>query len=106
MARKRSSALSTALSPSQGVDPCAAVPRTITRMSRTPLACTPIWRSVGSPVIAKSARKPWRTSMSVERSSTSSDSSSGTHTKRTRTERWVATSRSAHIIPASPAFMS
>ena len=36
-------------------------------------------RSVGSPVIAKSPPSPRATSESVERSSSSSDSSSGTH---------------------------
>ena len=40
------------------------------------------------------------------RRSMSSDSSSGTHTKRTRTCCWSATSRSAHIIAARAPFMS
>ena len=39
---------------------------------------------VGSPVIAKSPPSPRATTASVERSSISSDSSSGTHTSRTR----------------------
>jgi hypothetical protein len=57
-------------------------------------------------VIAKSAGKPPRTISSIERVSMSSDSSSGTQTKRTRTARCSAMSRSAHIIAASPPFMS
>ncbi len=52
--RKTSMALSTALSPIQGVEPCAEVPVTSIRMARTPLAWIPMWRSVGSPVMAKS----------------------------------------------------
>ena len=56
MARKVSIALSTALSPIHGVDPWAALPATTTRMARTPLAWTPMCMSVGSPVMAKSAR--------------------------------------------------
>ena len=61
---------------------------------------------VGSPVIAKFPPNPLATTASVERSSISSDSSSGTHTRRTRTLSWSATSFSAHIIAASPPFMS
>ncbi len=81
MRRKTSIALSTALSPSHGVEPWAARPETSTRIISTPLAWTPMWRSVGSPVIAKSPRSsPEATSSSVERTSTSSDSSSGTIT--------------------------
>ena len=38
--------------------------------------------------------------------SISSDSSSGTHTKRTRTASWSVRSWSAHIIAARPPFMS
>ncbi len=41
-------------------------------------------RSVGSPVIAKSPLRPAATTSSVERASTSSDSSSGTQRKRTQ----------------------
>ena len=40
--------------PSQGLAPCAAVPDTSILIASTPLACTPMCRSVGSPVIAKS----------------------------------------------------
>ena len=58
IARKASSAFRIALSPSQGVAPCAAVPLTSSRIASTPFACTPTWRSVGSPVIAKSPVKP------------------------------------------------
>jgi hypothetical protein len=54
MLRKTSTAFSTALSPSQGVDPCAAFPLTSTWSASTPFDCTPMRRSVGSPVIAKS----------------------------------------------------
>ena len=104
--RKASIAFRTALSPSHGVEPWAERPPTTIRKASTPLAWTPMCRSVGSPVIAKSPPRPARTSASVERSSTSSDSSSGTHMNRTRTSRWPATSRSAHIIPASAPFMS
>ena len=43
-----------ALSPSHGVDPCAARPLTSIRTASTPFAATPISMSVGSPVIAKS----------------------------------------------------
>ena len=82
MRRNASCDLRIALSPSHGVDPWAAVPDTSTRTASTPFACTPMWRSVGSPVSAKSARRPSATSASVERLSTSSDSSSGTHRKR------------------------
>ena len=59
--------------------------------------------SVGSPVIAKSPPSPRATIASVERSSISSDSSSGTQTSRTRTRSCSATSFSAHIIAASAA---
>ena len=55
MRRKASWALRIALSPSHGVEPCAAVPLTCTRTASTPLAWTPMCRSVGSPVSAKSA---------------------------------------------------
>ena len=55
MRRNASWALRIALSPSHGVEPCAAVPDTSTRTASTPFACTPMWRSVGSPVSAKSA---------------------------------------------------
>ena len=54
MLRKASTALSTALSPSHGVEPCAEVPSTSIRSASTPFDWTPIRRSVGSPVIAKS----------------------------------------------------
>ena len=54
IARKVSSAFSTALSPSHGVEPCAALPATSIRSASTPFACTPMCMSVGSPVIAKS----------------------------------------------------
>ena len=104
--RKTSIAFSTALSPSHGVEPWAARPRTTIRQASTPLAWTPTCSPVGSPVIAKSPTKPWRTISSVERVSMSSDSSSGAHRKRTRTRVSVATSCSAHIIAASAPFMS
>ena len=107
MRRKTSCDLRIALSPSHGVEPCAARPRTSTRIASTPFAWTPMCRSVGSPVIAKSACSvPSPTSESVERSSTSSDSSSGTQTKRTRTAFWAVASWTAHIITASAPFMS
>ena len=106
MRRKASWALRIALSPSHGVEPCAAVPETCRRSASTPLAWTPMCRSVGSPVSAKSARSPSLTSTSVERRVTSSDSSSGTQTKRTRTSSCSSTSLSAHIIAASAPFMS
>ena len=54
--RKTSIAFSTALSPIQGVEPCAAVPVTSMRMASTPFAWMPMCMSVGSPVIAKSPR--------------------------------------------------
>ena len=54
--RKMSIAFSTALSPTHGVEPCAAVPVTSIRIASTPFAWMPMWRSVGSPVIAKSPR--------------------------------------------------
>ena len=53
--RKTSTALSTALSPSHGVEPWDERPVTRRRMASTPLASTPMCRSVGSPVMAKSA---------------------------------------------------
>ena len=56
MRRNASWALRIALSPSHGVEPWAAMPWTATRTARTPLAWTPMCRSVGSPVIAKSPR--------------------------------------------------
>ena len=55
MRRKTSCALRIALSPSHGVEPCAARPLTSTVTASTPLAWTPMCSSVGSPVIAKSA---------------------------------------------------
>ena len=75
-------------------------------IASTPLASTPMCRLVGSPVIAKSPPSPRLTTPSVERSSISSDSSSGTHTRRTRIAVWRSTSLSAHIMAASPPFMS
>ena len=106
MRRNTSYALRIALSPSHGVEPCAAMPLTSTRTARTPFAWTPMCRSVGSPVIAKSARSPSWTSASVQRKSRLSDSSSGTQMKRTRTLAFCATSWTAHIIAARPPFMS
>ena len=58
IARNTSIAFSTALSPSHGVELCAARPWTTIRITSTPLACTPMCRSVGSPVIAKSPPRP------------------------------------------------
>ena len=78
MLRKTSCALSTALSPSHGVAPWAATPPTSSRSASTPFASTPICRSVGSPVIAKSPMKPLSTRWSLPRSLSSSDSSSPT----------------------------
>ena len=52
--RNTSIAFSTALSPTHGVEPCAALPVTSMRMASTPLAWMPMCMSVGSPVIAKS----------------------------------------------------
>ena len=104
--RNTSIAFSTALSPSHGVEPCAERPWMFRRNASTPFAWTPTCRSVGSPVIAKSAGKPPRTISSIERVSMSSDSSSGTQTKRTRTASCSARSRIAHIIAASAPFMS
>ena len=54
MLRNTSTALTTALSPSQGVDPWAERPATCSRSASTPLAWTPMCRLVGSPVMAKS----------------------------------------------------
>ena len=85
MALNTSTALTTALSPSHGVAPCAERPRTLRRTASTPLACTPTWRLVGSPVIAKSPMKPCPTRASEPRFSSSSDSSSETIPRRTRT---------------------
>ncbi len=85
MARNTSIALSTALSPSQGVELWAARPRISISMASTPLASMPMCRLVGSPVIAKSPPRPSATTASVERSSISSDSSSGTTTSLTLT---------------------
>lgn len=51
-------------------------------------------------------RRPSCTSASVQRLSRSSDSSSGTQMKRTRTLSFCAMSCSAHIIAASAPFMS
>ena len=106
IARNTSIALSTALSPSHGVEEWAARPWTSITIASTPLASTPMCRLVGSPVIAKSPPSPRATTASVDRSSISSDSSSGTHTSLTRTPDWRSRSLSAHIIAASPAFMS
>ena len=104
--RKTSIAFSTALSPSHGVEPCAARPLTTMRQASTPLAWMPTCSPVGSPVMAKSPTKPSRTIWSVERVSMSSDSSSGAHRKRTRICDSAATSCSEHIIAASAPFMS
>jgi len=107
MRRKASWALRIALSPSHGVEPCAAVPEMLTRIASTPLAWTPMCRSVGSPVIAKSdSLRTSAMSASIERSSMSSDSSSGTQTKITRTSSCSIASRVASIIAASAPFMS
>ena len=106
MRRKASWALRIALSPSHGVEPWAAVPEICRRSASTPLAWTPMCRSVGSPVSAKSPCRPSLTRTSVERLVTSSDSSSGTQTKRTRTWSCAATSLRAHIMAASAPFMS
>ncbi len=54
MPRKTSTAFSTALSPSHGVEPCAERPLTSIRIASTPFAWIPMCRLVGSPVIAKS----------------------------------------------------
>ena len=54
IARNTSTALSTALSPSHGVEPCAERPLTSSRSPSTPLAWMPMCRLVGSPVMAKS----------------------------------------------------
>src|SRR5215218_6156570 len=91
--RKTSIALRTALSPSQGVAPWAAVPPTSSRSARTPLASIPMCRSVGSPVIAKSPTKPLSTRWSEPRSELSSDSSSPTIPSRTR---------ALHVVRAAP----
>ena len=58
IARKTSIALSTALSPSHGVELWAARPWTTIRITSTPLAWMPMCMSVGSPVIAKSPPRP------------------------------------------------
>ena len=60
-------ALTTAFSPSHGVAPCAERPCTASRIASTPFACTPTWRLVGSPVIAKSPMNPPSTSASDRR---------------------------------------
>ena len=104
--RKTSIALSTALSPSQGVAPCAAVPPTSSRSASTPLASIPMCRSVGSPVIAKSPMKPLSTRWSQPRSASSSDSSSPTIPSRTRTPSWSRIAAATTSIAASAPFMS
>ena len=108
--RKASCALRIALSPSHGVDPWAAVPTRWRRTASTPFASTPICRSVGSPVIAKSARRPRLTRTSVDRLSTSADSSSGTQSRRRWTARWGGVphrehhprKRALHVVGAPP----
>ena len=60
MRRNTSIAFSTALSPTQGVEPWAALPVTSMRMASTPLAWMPMCMLVGSPVMAKSPRSPAR----------------------------------------------
>ena len=106
MPRKTSTAFTIALSPSHGVAPCAERPPIARRMASTPLACTPTWRLVGSPVIAKSPTKPSLTSASDPRSASSSDSSSETMPRRSRTASCSRASRSTSIITASAPFMS
>ena len=106
MLRKTSRAFSTALSPSQGVAPWAAVPLTSRRSASTPLASTPMCRSVGSPVIAKSPMKPLSTRWSLPRSASSSDSSSPTIPSRTRTRSWSRIAAVVSSIAASAPFMS
>ena len=106
MLRNTPSAFNTALSPSHGVAPWAATPLTSSRIASTPLAWTPIWRSVGSPVIAKSPMKPPSTSASVARSAASSDSSSETMPSRTRTSSCSRSSWTTSSITASAPFMS
>ena len=66
MRRKMSTARRTALSPSQGVEPWAAVPGTSRRTSSTPFAWIPTRMSVGSPHTTKSALSPSRTSIWVQ----------------------------------------
>ena len=99
MRRKTSRALRIALSPSHGVEPCARGPLTSTRTASTPLAWTPMWRSVGSPVIAKSARRPSR-DQRVGRAARRRPRTPrrGRRAKRTRTRSCAAASRTAHII--------
>ena len=106
MPRNTSIAFSTALSPSHGVAPCAAVPATPSRSASTPLASIPMCRSVGSPVIAKSPVKPVSTRWSEPRSESSSDSSSPTTPSRTRTAPWSRIAARVSIIAASAPFMS
>ncbi len=104
--RKTSIALRTALSPSHGVAPWAAVPPTSSRSASTPLASIPMCRSVGSPVIAKSPTKPLSTRWSQPRSASSSDSSSPTIPSRTRTPSWSRIAAATTSIAASAPFMS
>ena len=106
MLRKTSCAFSTALSPSHGVAPWAATPLTSSRSASTPFASTPMCRSVGSPVIAKSPRKPLSTRRSLPRSASSSDSSSPTMPSRTRTRSWSRIAAVVSSIAASAPFMS
>ena len=80
IARKTSSAFRIALSPSHGVEPCAAVPATSSAQREHALrldADVQVGGLAGDREVA--AQSPRGSGTSVPRSSSSSDSSSGTH---------------------------
>ena len=64
--------------PSQGWEPWALLPLSVTRRSSTPFACVPMWKSVGSPVIRKSPVCPCPIRTSAPFGPPCSCSSSGT----------------------------
>src|ERR1044072_7845344 len=103
MLRKTSCAFRTALSPSQGVAPCAATPLPSSRSASTPFASTPICRSVGSPVIAKSPTKPPSTRWALPRSACSPGSSSPALPTPTPTPRWAPPLSAPPRAPPAPA---
>ena len=83
--RKASWALRIALSPSHGVDPCAAVPDDPQADGQHALGLDADVQVGGLAREGEVGPQPLGTSASVERRVTSSDSSSGTQTKRTPT---------------------
>ena len=106
MRRNASWALRIALSPIQGVEPCAARPLTCEAHGEHALGLDADVQVGGLAGDGEVRASPPAISASVERSSTSSDSSSGTHTQQHADRPAGGGVRSAHIMAASAPFMS